>query len=136
MDKAPFSFQHLDHVVLRTRQLPALVDFYLALGCTVERDRVEEMGMMQLRIGASMLDIVTAETNGPPPEEDHRNLDHFAIRVDPFDEAAILAFCNERDIPSQAMPVPILGADGLGPAIYIEDPDGNRVELKGPPVAD
>jgi hypothetical protein len=82
-----------------------------------------------------MLDIVTATTDSAPGSEDHRNLDHFAVRVDPFDEAAILAFCDERHIPAQAMPVPIFGADGLGPAVYIEDPDGNRVELKGPPVS-
>ncbi len=134
MTSPSFTFKHLDHVVLRTRQLSRLVDFYRGLGCTVERDRVKEMGMMQLRIGASMLDIVSITDGGDSSNPAGHNLDHFAVRVEPFDEAEILAYCQERNIPAQAMPVPILGADGLGPAIYIEDPDGNRMELKGPPV--
>jgi catechol 2,3-dioxygenase-like lactoylglutathione lyase family enzyme len=135
MKPPPFEISHLDHVVLRTRQLAELVSFYRSLGCRVERDRVQEMGMMQLRLGSSMLDIVSIKEDTHPPETgDGRNLDHFAVRIEPFDEAAILDFCAARSIPAQAMPVPILGADGLGPAIYIEDPDGNRMELKGPPV--
>jgi len=28
------------------------------------------------------------------------------------------------------------GAEGDGPSMYIEDPEGNTVELKGPPVPD
>ena len=28
---------------------------------------------------------------------------------------------------------PRFGADGRGPSIYVSDPDGNLVELKGPP---
>jgi glyoxylase I family protein len=135
----PFAISHLDHVVLRTRRLADLVAFYCRLGCTVERDRVAEMGMMQLRLGACMLDIITrpgeiSDDTGHQKDTDAFNLDHFAVRIDPFNEAAILEFCAAHDIPAQAMPVPILGADGMGPAIYIEDPDGNRMELKGPPV--
>ena len=30
-------------------------------------------------------------------------------------------------------PAPRYGADGTGPSLYIKDPDGNTVELKGPP---
>ncbi len=28
------------------------------------------------------------------------------------------------------------GAEGSGPSLYIHDPDGNTVELKGPPEPD
>ena len=135
MQSAPFVVSHLDHVVLRTRQLERLVAFYTDLGLTVERDRVAQMGMMQLRMGRSMLDIVAvaAESGTAAPVE--KNLDHFAVRIEPFDEQAIAAFCEDRQIPYHIMPGPILGADGMGRAIYIEDPDGNRMELKGPPLA-
>ena len=142
MSERTFEMLNLDHIVLRTRDLPRLRDFYLELGCSVERDRVSDLGMIQLRIGASMLDIVDVHgptgqsgSNGSATEGglDHRNLDHYAVRVEPYDEAAILDFCKARGIQAEAPSFPLLGADGYGPAVYITDPDGNRVELKGPP---
>ncbi len=136
--KVPFQLERLDHLVLRTENLPRLRDFYLDLGCTVESDIVDSMGMVQLQLGASMLDIVDVEGSlgqmgGAGPGKEGRNLDHFAVRIEPFSEAAILAFCEERGIEAMVLPQPLLGADGFGPAIYIQDPDGNRMELKGPP---
>ena len=152
MSKRTFGLLELDHLVLRTRDLPRLRDFYLELGCSIERDRRAELGMVQLRIGASMLDIVDVHgpigQSGSKPGEtdqslghgnddhrnlDHRNLDHYAVRIEPYDEVAILAFCEARGIQAEAPSFPLLGADGYGPAVYITDPDGNRLELKGPP---
>ena len=152
MSERTFEILKLDHLVLRTRDLPRLRDFYLELGCSIERDRRAELGMVQLRIGASMLDIVDVHgpigQSGSKPGEtdqslghgnddhrnlDHRNLDHYAVRIEPYDEVAILAFCEARGIPAEAPSFPLLGADGYGPAVYITDPDGNRLELKGPP---
>ena len=131
MSDAPFELQRLDHLVLRTSNVERLVSFYELLGCTVVRE-IESMRMVQLRTGASMIDIIgTDELEGADPAG--RNLDHFALRIEPFDESGILAFCAENEIEAQAMPQPLLGADGYGSAIYIRDPDGNRVELKGPP---
>lgn len=143
MNKPPFDIACLDHVVLRTENLQQLLAFYQLLGCTVVRDMTAEIGMVQLRMGQSMLDIV--DVNGPagkrgdpggPPGVDGRNLDHFAIRIDPYDEAEILAFFAERGIDTQVAGQPLLGAQGFGPAITIADPQGNRVELKGPAIND
>ena len=152
MSERTFEILKLDHLVLRTRDLPRLRDFYLELGCSIERDRRAELGMVQLRSGASMLDIVDVHgpigQSGSKPGEtdqslghgnddhrnlDHRNLDHYAVRIEPYDEVAILAFCEARGIQAEAPSFPLLGADGYGPAVYITDPDGNRLELKGPP---
>ncbi|HIG00941.1 MAG TPA: VOC family protein [Myxococcales bacterium] len=147
MNERTFEILNLDHLVLRTRDLPRLRDFYLELGCSIERDRRADLGMIQLRIGASMLDIVDvhgpigqSESKGGATDDnldhgnlDHRNLDHYAVRIEPYDEVAILAFCEARAIPAEAPSFPLLGADGYGPAVYITDPDGNRLELKGPP---
>ena len=139
----PFNITRLDHLVLRTNQIDALVEFYELFGATIERDGREKMGMLQLRLGDSMLDIVDADgavgkmgDPGAGPSVDGRNLDHFAVRVDPYDESEILAFCEVHGVHAQALPMPLLGADGFGPAIYAKDPDGNRVELKGPPNED
>lgn len=128
---APFSLLRLDHLVLRTTDVPRLVAFYRMLGCNEVR-RIEALNMTQLRAGSSMLDIVGADDS--PQDGPGRNLDHFAIRVEPFDLEGILAFCRARGIDATPMER-LLGADGYGPAVYLRDPDGNRVELKGPPVA-
>ena len=128
MSEVPFQFERLDHLVLRTSDVDRLVKFYTGLGCRVVRE-VDTIGLVQLAAGASMLDIVFAEDGAG---ERQPNLDHYALRVSPFDAEAILAFCASRQIPAQAPDFLLLGADGYGPAVYIEDPDGNRVELKGP----
>ena len=140
MAQRPFEIQRLDHLVLRTRDIDRLVAFYEGLGCTIVR-KLDTMSMCQMRAGDSMIDIVSIAPDSAAPDsaagaERGRNLDHFAIRVEPFDESAILAYCEAHAIESQPMPMSLLGADGYGPAIYIKDPDGNRVELKGPPDAD
>ena len=124
-----FELERLDHLVLRTNDAERLIEFYCGLGCRVVR-RVERMNLIQLAAGASMIDIIGTEVSD---SEQGRNLDHFALRVSPFDREAILEYCTANGIPAEAPEFPLLGADGYGPAVYIEDPDGNRVELKGPP---
>ncbi len=140
MTDRPFLIERLDHLVLRTRNLNRLSGFYQLLGCTVERDLRDKMGMLQLRLGSSMIDLLEVndkgDHGGAASTVDGRNLDHFAVRVDPFDEQAILDFCALHNIEAKSLPFPMFGADGFGPAIYIKDPDGNRLELKGPPNED
>ena len=129
----------LDHLVLRVVDTQAMVDFYCnVLGCTVER-RVEDLGLIQLRAGRSMLDLVPVDgtlgrAGGGAPVREARNLDHFCFRVEPFDETAIRAKLAATGIeagPTAAR----YGAEGDGPSIYVTDPEGNTVELKGPPFA-
>lgn len=127
---APFELLRLDHLVLRTNDVDRLVTFYQSLGCVIER-RVESMDMTQLRAGASMIDIVGSPERDPAAPG--RNLDHFAIRIEPFDEKVLHQWCEEQAIEAR-FHTRLLGADGYGPAVYISDPDGNRVELKGPPL--
>jgi catechol 2,3-dioxygenase-like lactoylglutathione lyase family enzyme len=123
----PFALERLDHLVLRTKNVDRLVEFYCGLGCAVVR-RVERVQLVQLAAGDSMIDIIGSQETG-----DGRNLDHFALRIAPFVREEILEYCAAEDIPAEAPEFLLLGADGYGPAVYIEDPDGNRVELKGPP---
>ncbi len=139
----PFEIERLDHLVLRTNNIEKLVSFYELIGCTIQRDLRDKMGMVQLRLGHSMIDIVDVNgmvgkmgDAGAAPSKDGRNLDHFAVRIEPFNQQNILDFCASQDIEAQPLPISLLGADGFGPAIYIKDPDGNRVELKGPPNED
>jgi catechol 2,3-dioxygenase-like lactoylglutathione lyase family enzyme len=128
----------IDHLVLRVVDLERMLDFYTrALGCSVER-RQEALGLIQLRAGRSLIDLVPVDgplgrAGGAAPGREGRNLDHFCLRVEPFDEAAIrahLASCGVEAGPLEQR----YGAEGSGPSIYLADPEGNTVELKGPPA--
>ena len=135
---APFGFCQLDHLVLRTGCVQKLIDFYVSLGCTIERNLVDTIGLVQLRMGDSLLDIVDVDgelgrMGGAGPGDEGRNLDHFAVRVEPFDADQILGFCEAQGYEAARSGQLLYGADGYGPAVYVTDPDGNRIELKGPP---
>ena len=128
----------IDHLVLRVVDLPAMLRFYCeGLGCAVER-RQDEIGLVQLRAGRSMLDLVPVDgklgrAGGAAPGAQGHNLDHLCLRVEPFDEATIRAHLGSLGIA--AGPVESrYGAEGEGPSIYLSDPQGNVVELKGPPT--
>jgi catechol 2,3-dioxygenase-like lactoylglutathione lyase family enzyme len=128
----------IDHVVLRVVDLDRMLAFYCdALGCPVEK-RQDDIGLVQLRAGRSLIDLVPLDgklgkAGGAAPGAQGRNLDHFCLHVEPFDEAAIRAELAAHGI--EAGPVePRYGAQGTGPSMYLNDPEGNVVELKGPPT--
>lgn len=131
--------QGLDHLVLRVVNLDAMTRFYVGtLGCSIER-RQDEIGLVQLRAGRSLIDLVPVDgklgrMGGAAPGKEARNLDHFCLRVEPFDEAALRAHLAAHGVEAGDT-VPRYGAEGEGPSIYLSDPEGNVVELKGPPEA-
>jgi catechol 2,3-dioxygenase-like lactoylglutathione lyase family enzyme len=118
----------LDHVVLRVADMDRAITFYeQVLGLPVER-RLAEIGLVQLRAGTAMIDLVPRTED----EDEGRNMDHFAVRVDKLDVPAIQAHLKRHGIdPGEVRRR--YGAEGYGPSVYITDPDGNTVELKGPP---
>jgi catechol 2,3-dioxygenase-like lactoylglutathione lyase family enzyme len=128
----------IDHLVLRVAHLERMLDFYVGvLGCTIARRR-DDLGLVQLRAGRSMLDLVPVEgklgrAGGAAPGREGRNLDHFCLRVEPFDEQAIRAHLAAHGVAAGET-AERFGAEGEGPSIYITDPEGNTVELKGPPT--
>lgn len=132
----PFTLGTLDHVVLRVRDLDASLAFYRGvLGCTVEKVQ-QKIGLYQLRAGQSLIDLVPLDgplgkMGGAGPAKEGRNLDHFAIQIAPFDEEAIRAHLAANGVEAGESGWRY-GAEGGGPSIYIRDPDGNTVELKGP----
>ena len=118
----------LDHVVLRVASLERAIEFYeTVLGCHIER-RLEQPKLVQLRAGASLIDLVPASE---PPQAGAGNMDHFALRVDGFDAAAMTAHLRRHGVEVGEVRERY-GAEGYGPSLYISDPDGNTVELKGP----
>jgi catechol-2,3-dioxygenase len=136
VDTPPFSLRAIDHVVLRVVDVGRMVAFYReVIGCTDERTQAE-IGLYQLRAGGSLIDLVTVDgklgaMGGAAPGAEGRNVDHFAIAITPFDDAAIRAHLDRHGVAVEQSG-PRYGAEGEGPSIYIADPEGNIVELKGP----
>ena len=131
-----FQILGIDHIVLRIADLDRMLAFYCeVLGCVVER-REDKIGLIQLRAGSALIDLVPVDgelgrPGGAAPGAEGRNLDHFCLRIEPFDADAIRDHLAGHGI--EAGPVKTrYGAEGIGPSIYIEDPEGNVVELKGP----
>ncbi len=118
----------LDHVVLRVADIDRAIAFYgEVLGCHVER-RLPEIGLVQLRAGAAMIDLVPRTED----EDEGRNMDHFAVRIEKMDVPALTAHLKRHGIDAGEVRRRY-GAEGYGSSVYITDPDGNTVELKGPP---
>ena len=128
-----FHVERIDHVVLRVRNLPAMVRFYeQALGFEVLRT-VEKLKLVQMRAGASMLDLIDKE-RGAPGTDKHGNMDHLCFRIEPFDRDAVVARLAPLGI-AVGETVERVGAEGKGPSVYFDDPEGNQIELKGPSAA-
>ena len=130
----PYRTKGLDHVVLRAKNIDRMLGFYRdVLGLPVAKHN-DPLGLWHLKAGSSMIDLV--DMNGPlgkdggPRPSKARNVDHFALKVEPFDEAAILAYLESRGVTDEPAKTRF-GADGDGPSIYLSDPEGNGVELKG-----
>jgi len=138
MPAPPFTVQRIDHVVLRVRDIETSIAFYRdLLGCSVVRRR-DELGLVHLRAGVSMIDLVSVDgpsgrKGGAAAGEQGRNVDHLCLRIEPFDEAAIVALLDRFELPNSAPAQLNFGAEGNGPSLYFSDPDGNLLELKGPP---
>nr|WP_288911197.1 VOC family protein [uncultured Pseudomonas sp.] len=135
----PFEIKHLDHVVLRVQDMPRSIEFYIqTLGCQIKKRR-DDLGMIHLRAGSSMIDLVDVHgplgiQTGGTPDNHHQNVDHFCLRISPFNEANILDHLHSLGIRAEKA-VTRYGAEGDGPSIYCFDPDGNQIELKGPSVS-
>ena len=125
----------LDHVVLRVADLERSLGFYRdMLGCPVVRER--DSGLTQLKAGSAMIDLVALDSKagrsgGAGPGREGRNMEHFALNLKEFDEAAIRAHLKTFGVEVKKSGRRF-GAEGYGPSVYFDDPDGNEVELKGP----
>lgn len=125
----------IDHIVIRTAQVEEMTEFYCrVLGCTVERTLPAEIGLSQLRAGNALIDIVAVDSKlgragGGAPGPTGNNMDHFCLQVEPFQESELLDYLSALGIETGDFEERY-GAQGFGPSIYINDPDGNTIELR------
>lgn len=125
----------IDHIVLRTTNLEAMVAFYTrVLNCSVERQLDPGIGLTQLRAGSALIDLVDVDSElgrvgGRPPGREGRNLEHFCLRVEAMGETELTGYLQSRQVEVGEF-ARRYGADGFGNSVYIDDPDGNTVELR------
>ncbi|MEM7503529.1 MAG: VOC family protein [Pseudomonadota bacterium] len=131
----PINITHIDHIVIRVVDLQRMIAWYRdVLGCKLERGP-GEAGLAQLRAGSSLIDLVDVagplgRAAGGAPNHDSVNMDHVCFQVDPWDADAVVDQLREHAV-SFGDVADRYGATGVGPSIYLEDPEGNTVELKG-----
>ena len=127
----------IDHAVFRVRDMEQMIRFYEdVLGTRVER-REDGIGLVQMRAGTSLIDLVDVarplgRAGGPAPGAEGHNVDHVCLRVLPWNGEEILAHLAAHGV-ADAEITSRYGSEGQGPSIYLTDPEGNRLELKGPP---
>jgi glyoxylase I family protein len=133
----PFEPTGIDHIVFRVTDVARMLAFYRdVLGCVMEKEQAE-LGLFQLRAGRSLIDLVDVQgrlgrAGGAAPGAEGRNVDHVCLGVRPFDEAALRAHLARHGV-TVVEAGSRYGAEGEGQALYIRDPEGNTVELKGSP---
>lgn len=133
--KNPIRIRAIDHVVLRSNNIPSQLQFYGGvLGCAIERELSPDLGLIQLRAGNSLIDLVDVQgelgrKGGPAAGQEGHNQDHFCLEIDAVDEPTLLGWLKSQGIATEDF-ARRYGANGFGRSIYIKDPDGNTVELK------
>jgi catechol 2,3-dioxygenase-like lactoylglutathione lyase family enzyme len=129
MDR-PLKVAELDHVVLRCRDMDRALDFYIRVLGLKEERRLDQLGLVQMRAGASMIDLIRVE---PPRSEEGLNVDHVCLGIETGDIAATAAYLRENGVEVLGEPVDRYGARGTGKSVYVKDPEGNVLELKQMP---
>ncbi|MCF4994687.1 VOC family protein [Pseudomonas syringae] len=132
----PFTIQHIDHIVLRVTNLQRSIDFYARVFGAELVKRQDHLGLVHLRAGTSMIDLVSLDgelgrKGGAAAGAERRNVDHFCLRIEPFDEAVLVRHLEACGLTTEKA-ASRYGAEGKGLSLYCFDPDGNQVELKGP----
>lgn len=128
----PLKVAELDHVVLRCRNQTRMLDFYTRVLGLKEERRLDQIGLIQLRAGASMLDLVPATD---PRVESGLNVDHFCLGIEASDLDAVIRYLRDSGTDVIGEPADRYGARGMGKSVYAHDPEGNVVELKQMPAA-
>jgi len=124
----------IDHVVFRCRDQAKMLDFYTRLMGLAEERRIAQIGLIQLRAGRSMIDLVPCDgAEQKSNEDDGRNVDHVCLGIEASDMEALARHLKASGVEVMGEPAIRYGAHGMGLSIYLRDPEGNVIELKQMP---
>lgn len=131
----PINIALIDHVVIRVNNLEAMIAFYCdVLGMRLERGPGTSR-LAQLRAGRSLVDLI--EVTSPldrkqlaKPDPSAPNMDHLCLQITPWDSEMIQDHLTKHRVSFGEVGMRY-GAAGSGPSLYLDDPEGNTVELKG-----
>lgn len=130
-----FNIKQIDHVVLRVMNLEKMISWYeTVLGCELERGP-GDFRLAQLRAGSSLIDLVDTNSEfgrraGLEPDHNAPTMDHVCLQVQPWDTHEIQAHLRSHGVEFGEVSERY-GAAGIGPSLYLKDPEGNSIELKG-----
>ena len=125
----------IDHLVLRTTKMDEMLTFYCqVLGCSVERETSPEAGLVQLRAGNALIDLVSVDSElgrlgGGAATLTENNMDHFCLQIKTMPEEEIIRHLLSFGLIVEPF-ASRYGAQGFGDSLYIKDPEGNTVEIK------
>ena len=133
----PFRLEGIDHILLLVDGMAEARAFYEeVLSCRFE-EALPQYGMAVLRAGAALInlvDISAAEGSWALPQvTGGRNLDHYCLALGPCDEKALRQHLAHHGIEIIEELIHA-GARGESLSLYVRDPSGNVIELKGPPL--
>ena len=111
-------------MVLHVRDQAVSERFYVdVLGCTLDHVN-KPISLVQLRFGEHLIDLLPGERAGGG------GLDHFCLSIRSDDLGRVRDELRARGVTVDGDVVQRRGAFGVGPSLYIQDPDGYRIELK------
>jgi glyoxylase I family protein len=115
----------LNHIVLRTNQLKAMLAFYVdVLGCTIEKQQ-PDFHLTQLRAGQHLIDLVEV---GVDVDISNSNLAHFCLDIEAADYESIRQYLVSHSITPERFGRRY-SARGYGDSFFLIDPQGNELEL-------
>jgi catechol 2,3-dioxygenase-like lactoylglutathione lyase family enzyme len=124
---------HVDHIVLTTRDLEACVRFYTeVLGMKLEKFRTPTEERLALKFGSQKINLHVWGREFSPRAHVAvpGSLDLCFIASVPLD--AVIGRLKEKNIPIEEGPVAKTGAVSKLRSVYVRDPDLNLVEISEP----
>ncbi|MED7950624.1 MULTISPECIES: VOC family protein [unclassified Streptomyces] len=114
-----------DHLVLNVRDIERSLEFYGGLlglaPVRVDEWRAGEAPFPSIRITPETIIDLISRPRG------ESNVDHICLTVEPLDWQEVI---DAGTFTVLEGPVPRYGARGTATSVYVQDPDGNTVELR------
>ena len=120
-----------DHLVINTRDVDRAIEFYRdVLGLEILREeefRAGKVGFVSVRVtDETIIDVRPSASDQPFV----KNVDHICVRLAPTDLMRVKDELRARGLETQDEVNTRWGAQGYGESLYVDDPEGQTIELK------